>query len=67
MHYFASIQRRIDLELPHDKQISALLETKTQYDALVRAGRFESMVRREDGKRLITREMFMQMQHFGER
>jgi len=53
---------QIDLEWPRDKQISTLLESPTQYVALVRAGRFESMLKREDGERLIVRELHSQLQ-----
>jgi hypothetical protein len=51
----------IDLEWPKDKQIARLLESTDPYIALVRNRRFESMLRREDGERLIIRELYEQL------
>lgn len=52
----------IDLNWPDDKQIEALLETTSSYIALVKAGAYESMVRREDGDRLLLQQLFLQPQ-----
>jgi hypothetical protein len=53
----------IDLAWPRDRQASALLESMAPYIGLVRAGRFESMLKREDGERLIARELYLQLRH----
>lgn len=53
---------QIDLEWSREKQISVLLNSTTQYVALARGGRFESILKREDGERLITRELYSQLQ-----
>jgi hypothetical protein len=52
---------QIDLKWPHDKQISTLLESTTAYVALVQSGKFESMLKREDGERLIVRALYTQL------
>ena len=51
----------IDLDWPKDKQIAKLLESNEPYVALVRNRRFESMLRREDGERLVARELYTQL------
>jgi len=52
----------IDLDSPKDQQITRLLESREPYLGLVRGRRFESMLRREDGERLVVRELYAQLQ-----
>lgn len=52
----------IDLTWSSEEQISHLLTSQTTYLALVRNGIYESMLNREDGERLILKELFRQSQ-----
>jgi len=47
----------VDLEWPKAKQVSALLEATSRYVALVKGGRYESMIEKGDGERLLLREL----------
>jgi hypothetical protein len=49
----------IDLSWPKKKQVSCLLESLEAYTALVRAGRYESMIKKGDGERLLIRELLL--------
>ena len=52
----------IDLSWPYEKQLAHILESQTSYIALVQNGIYDSMLKREDGERLIIRELFLQSQ-----
>lgn len=52
----------IDLNWENKKQIEHLLQSKTPYLALTRDGRYDSMLKREDGERLILKTLFEQSQ-----
>ncbi len=52
----------IDLEWPKNMQVARLLESTEPYLAIVRNRRFESMLQREDGERLIIKELYRQLQ-----
>lgn len=52
----------IDMGWPNSQKISSFLQSNAPYVALVRGGKFESILRREDGERLIIREVFAQLQ-----
>lgn len=56
-------QHAIDLLWPNEKQISSFLDSTSVYVALLKNGKYESLVKREDGERLIIRELFLQSQH----
>jgi hypothetical protein len=55
-------QDAIDLGWTSEEQITKLLKATATYVALVRDGKFDSMLRREDGERLVTRELLKQLQ-----
>lgn len=55
-------QDAIDLYWPNEEQIAKLLNSHTPYLALVRSGKYESMLKRGEGERLILRELFLQFQ-----
>lgn len=53
-------QNVIDLNWLNEKQIAILLNSQAPYVALVRNGKYESILKHEDGERLIIRELFVQ-------
>jgi hypothetical protein len=53
---------KIDLESPKDKQVLSLLDAFGSYVALVREGRYDSMIKKEDGERLLLKELFSRSQ-----
>jgi hypothetical protein len=52
----------IDLSWTNEKQVSYLFDSTAPYLALVRSGKYESMLKREDAERLILKELFLQSQ-----
>lgn len=52
----------IEVEWPNEEKTKAFLNSNAPYVALVRDGKFESMIKREDGERLIIWELFLQSQ-----
>jgi hypothetical protein len=50
----------IDLNWSKETQVAKLLESVTPYVALVKESRYHSMIRREDGERLLIRALFTQ-------
>ena len=55
-------QDSIDLVLPKDKQVFRLLDATDLYVALVKEGRYDSMIKKEDGERLLLKELFSRSQ-----
>jgi hypothetical protein len=50
----------IDLNSPHEKQVQSLIESNVPYLALLRQGVFDSILKREDGERLILKTLLDQ-------
>jgi hypothetical protein len=50
----------MDLNAPSEAQVKAFLDSQAAYVALVRSGKYESMLRRDVGERLILRELVTQ-------
>ncbi len=50
----------IDRSWPQEKQIATFLESQAPYVALLKDGRYESMLEREAGTRVIIRQLFLQ-------
>jgi hypothetical protein len=47
----------VDLGWPKPKQVSALLEATSGYVALVKGGRYEAMIEKQEGERVLLREL----------
>lgn len=56
------IQTHKNLGWPDDKQIPAMLEFMGSYVVLVRDGKYERLLSRSAGERLILRQLFLQAQ-----